>query len=518
MLRSSVVVTAIAIAGYLVSFGNQLLIANLFGASVRLDAYLVAISVPFLFMAVMSGVFSYSFVPILVQKRVDGASQYAQFASLLFALVVLLAVLAPTAAFFVTPSVVKLLVPGYSVGLQADVLVMSRVMWIACSFAIVGGYLVALNNAAKQFFIPVLTNVFPYIGMIGVALFMGHQIGPMSLVLGMLAGSFVAIPLLYWRVRTDLTFDASVLSVRSHLVPVFRRMPLVLFSMMAVAIYGTIDAIWVSRLGESHLSHLAYGQRLLISMGNAILLGPMTVLLPYLSEAAALDHWEEFRAQTLRAMRMLVFYFSVVTVIFSVVRVPVVRLLFERGEFSRVTTLGVSSTITGLSLGMISMITVILLLRAFYATGDIKGAALISGVGAVTYFLLSGLLSKLFGLQGVIVAYFIAWTLSLVLAVGRLWHGKLDEIANAANWTFAWQLALALVVCGTLTGIGNEFFVGPAMDSGGVKLGMALAFASGLGVISFLAITARVFQMQEVTLLLGLLPAMRRKNAAQRQL
>jgi putative peptidoglycan lipid II flippase len=510
MLRSSVVVTIIGIVSYLVSFVSQLLIATLFGASVQLDAYLVAISVPFLFMTATGGVLTYSMVPILVQKRIDQA-QYRQFSSLFFVLVILLAILLPSIAFVLTPTVVKLLVPAYSDALKAEVILMSRVMWCVCGSALVGSYLTSMNNAAKRFFVPTLVVVLPYLGMIGFSFMWGRQRGPLMLIWGMLAGSLVAIPLLFFGVRREFILNPSVLSwsLWQELAVVVRRMPIVLFSMFGLAIYGTIDAIWVSRLGANSFSYLAYGQRLLLAMGNIVLLGPMTVLLPYLSEAVARGRLQEFRAQTLRAVRMLLFYFSGVCVIVSVLTVPMVKLLFERGAFDRTTTLRVSSIMPGLSIGVTAMITVVLLLRAFYAKGDITGAVMITTAAAVVYFILSGLLSQMLGLQGIVAAYFLAWGVALVCAVGRLWKGALGEIFGIANLKFLWQLALALGVCSVLTFVSEVFLVKSSLDAGILNLGLRLLVATGIGSAGFLIVSAGVFRMQEITLLLGLVPGMK---------
>ena len=373
MLRSSVMVSVISIVSYLASFVNQLLIAQFFGASIRLDAYLVAMSVPFLFITATGGLFSYSLVPILVQKRIS-QPQSAQFSSLLLICVIILSIFLPCIAFFITPIIVQILVPTYSDSLKAEVLLMSRVMWLTYACAIVSSYLTCISNAAKKFYLPTLTSILPYLGMIVFSILWWRELGPLSLVLGMLVGYMITIPLLYWGVRREFAFTRNLFSFWHELSLILRRMPLVLFSLVGLSMYGAIDAIWVSRLGANNFSYLGYGQRLLIAMGNTILLGPITVLLPYLSEAIAQDRLKEFRGHTLSALRMLIFFFSMVGIIVSILSVPLVKLLFERGAFDRVATIGVSSIMPGLSIGVTAMVTVILLFRGLYAKGDIKDA------------------------------------------------------------------------------------------------------------------------------------------------
>lgn len=517
MLRSSVVVTFISILSYLISFVNQLLIARFFGASAQLDAYLVAISIPFLFTTVTSSLFSYSIVPILVRKRTQ-INHYAQFSGLLFAFVIALAVLLPCIAYFLSPVMVSAMMPTYSESLKASAVTMLQFSWLTYGCAIVIGYLSSLHNAAKRFYAPVLVGVLPYLGMIFLLLLLAQRLGPLALVLGMLISNVVVIPLLLLGVRQEFNYNPAVLSQWREIVAVFQQMPLILFFTLCLSIYPTIDAFWATRLGANNLSYLGYGQKLLVALGNTILLGPLTVLHPYLSEVAVRGRFEEFRTHALRALRMLLFFLSVSAVTCSILSVPLVKLLFERGAFDHATTLAVGSIIPGLSLGVMAMVTVVLLFRVFFAKGDIRGAAQIGGVGAMLYFLLSGLLSKIIGLQGIVGAYVITWFALLFWALGRLWQDNLNEIFNRDNLKFLWHLALALVVCGALLWVGDLFLIQPAMGKNLKLLLLSLILTIGLGSAGFLAVTAKGFKMWEVTLLIDLLPIDQLKRLASHQI
>lgn len=503
-LFTSAVVTLISVGHYLISFGCQLVIAMLFGASTQLDTYLVSISIPFLFMTITGGLFSFTLVPILVQKRFN-REEYVQFTGLLFMLVVVFAIILPAIAYLLSPLMVQILVPTYSETLKADVLTMMRFSWLTYGSTIIISYLTAMHNSAKKFFVPVLINNIPILSMIFLVMLIGSNYGPIALVFGMFAGNLITIPLLFLGVRHEFVFNSTIFSQRKEISIVFRRMPLVILSMLGLSIYGTIDAFWATHLGSNNLSYLGYSQRILLALGNIIVLGPMTVILPYLSDAAARERFEEVRSYTLRALRMLVVFLSMAGMICSILAIPVVKLLFERGAFDRAATLEVGAIIPGMFLGVFAMVNTILIYRAYYSKGDLFGTAIISVIGAFLYFLLSGLLSNTFGLHGIVAAYAATWWILMLWAIVRFWKIHLKELWNLDNLKFICQLAVALSFCGTLVWFGKVFMILPSMEASSIQLGLRVLLTAALGSAVFIVITAIIFKMREVTILIKLL-------------
>jgi putative peptidoglycan lipid II flippase len=511
LLRSSAIVGLVSILSYCLSFANQLLVANCFGTSIRLDVYLVAITVPLLLMTVIGGAFSLSLVPVLVQRRHDHTT-YAAFAGGVFFCIVLCAVALPLIACWLTPALIGLVAPTYTAPLRVDAIAMARVAWLTCGCALVSSYLITIHNAAKRFLVPLIATMLPYCGMLFMMLMFADRMGPQALAWGMLFGTVCAIPLLWLTTGTEMHFQAIPVTVWRDIIRVFRRMPLLLLSMLGLAIYPTIDALWATRLGAGNLSYLSYGQRLLGALANAVVLGPMTVILPHLSETIALGNHSDFRQHTWRAVRMLLTVLSVATLISSLLAVPTVSLLFERGLFDRTATLRVAAILPGMCVGVLAMTIAVLLYRAYCAKADIGGIALITVTGATLYFALSGFLSTVWGLQGIVLAYGITWWLILLWAIARLWWGHWREILNHSNVRFLGHLSLALCVCGLCVGAAQMFVVTPALDSGSLGLGLRLAFTAGLGVVSFFSVAGGFFRMDEVLLLARLLPLGKREH------
>ena len=95
-----------------------------------------------------------------------------------------------------------------------------------------------------------------------------------------------------------------------------------------------------------------------------------TYLLPTLSGLAAEKKFGEFRITLNQALGFLIFANLIASVLLMVLAEPIVRLLFERGEFNASSTHRAAFALACLAPGLIAFSMVNILARAFYALGD----------------------------------------------------------------------------------------------------------------------------------------------------
>ncbi|MEO1432503.1 MAG: lipid II flippase MurJ [Cyanobacteria bacterium J06633_8] len=505
MLRSSAIISLISLLSSLVSFFNQLLIAKIFGASIHLDAYLIAVSVPLLVVGLISGLFSYSIVPTLVKHRTKYPQRYSYFAGLLFLVFIILAIWISSIAYFLAPKLIQLMAPTLPVEIQTEAAQMARISWMSPSCVMVISYLTAVHNTIRKFSIPVIVNTLPPLGMVTFMTLFASQLGVSSLVWGTLTGYLLAIPILYIGVAKEMVFKKFSFKLWRELLPIFTNIPLVLLSMLCFTIYGTVDAIWASRLGPSNLSYLGYGQRLVISIGNIVTLGPWLVLTPYLAEKAVLGEDSQFKSMLAKAIRMVITFSALLTLVISLVRVPLINLLFQRGAFDTSSTLGVASVLPGMLFGMVAMLSVTLIVKALHARGDVTNAAIVGSLGALIYFGLSGGLSQLIGLQGIVIAYVITWWLLLGICIWLIWKKQIRDWHKSTNFRFVACLILALIASGILMQLSQNILIEQISPIISINLAWRLMIVITVGIVSFIGITGGIFRIPEVLLLSKLL-------------
>lgn len=105
-----------------------------------------------------------------------------------------------------------------------------------------------------------------------------------------------------------------------------------------------------------------------------------TYLLPTLSGLAAEKKYPEFRATLSQGLSHLVFVNFIASALLLAQAEPIVRLLFERGEFDAFSTERAAFALACLAPGLVAFSIVNILARAFYALGDTQTPMKISAV------------------------------------------------------------------------------------------------------------------------------------------
>ncbi len=114
-----------------------------------------------------------------------------------------------------------------------------------------------------------------------------------------------------------------------------------------------------------------------------------TYLLPTLAGMAAEKNYAEFRSTLRQGLGYLVFINLIACVLLICLAEPIVRLLFEHGEFTRDSTYRASLALACLAPGLVAFSVVNVLARAFYALGDTKTPMKISLVCLAANLLVS---------------------------------------------------------------------------------------------------------------------------------
>jgi putative peptidoglycan lipid II flippase len=213
-----------------------------------------------------------------------------------------------------------------------------------------------------------------------------------------------------------------------------------------------------------------------------------TFLLPTLSGLAAEKRYPEFRSTLGQGLGYLGFSNMIATVLLIVLAEPIVRLLFEHGEFTDVDTGNVAYALACLAPGLIAFSTVNILARAFYALGDTKTPMKISTVCLALNVVFTIWLIGPFAQGGMGIAN----TTSALCNVGLLFYGlrrKLKSLDLRSLARTGFNMLGAGLLAGEVAYLASRLWerwlghAGFAERAGAVFIPMALA-----GCIYFLAL------------------------------
>lgn len=430
--RGSFALLAISLVTVALGFIRETVIAFYFGISSQLDSFLVALALPKLMAAQALLLCSAAIVPRYVKARqsasVAETRSLAQrwvltTAGFALGLSILLAISAPL--------LMTLLGPGLTSAAQQHAsswfLMLLPYAWII----VVASAFKGLLESRERFVPAALTNLMVSASTICICVLFAQQLGINAIVVGMLAGSAIA---LMWQVSIAARIEPGLLkfsrlSLSTDGLPITGLM---LLSIGAIASQArlVIDRAFVSHLEPGSIAALNYAE-VLTSLPSTILVSAAaTVLLPTLSALSAQGK-DRIAFRLCCRWAAVIAAVSVVPILLLVAfRHEIVAFVFERGAFSDDATFQTAGILVALPyMIFISSISVIVnrLFIAYEKTSWIAGLGVLSLAIKV---LLNILLIGPFGLVGIAMSTVISAGLVTTIRFVVLWRFSLHPAAQ----------------------------------------------------------------------------------------
>jgi putative peptidoglycan lipid II flippase len=256
---------------------------------------------------------------------------------------------------------------------------------------------------------------------------------------------------------------------------------------------------FASLLGNGAVAANGYALQLMLLPHGLIALSLGTVIFPQLARAHAAGEPSEVRQIALGATRQVLFLALPASVIFGLLGAPIVRALFERGQFTAESTAITSEALVFYAFGLAAFAAAEILVRTFYATRDTRTPVLVGVVAVLVNIALGWALIRLgTGLDGLAIAFSTANTVEAALLLGLL--GRRLGGVGGGFWRAAGGMLLAALGCGAVllalrrVSSGALPFLLPSgaysWRSDLVPLLLWLAAAAGLGLLVYAGIAA----------------------------
>lgn len=468
---------------------RELVIANTFGTSHNLDDYRVAFGVPdLLFNLLLAGVISSAFIPVLSEHLAKHEAERAReiAARVLNAAVVTLTVGAAI-LFIVAPLYVSLIAFGYSAKDHELIVSLTRILLLQPIFLGAGGLVIGILTAHQRFFLQALAPLFYNFSIIVAAAVFAPRFGVTALAVGVVVGAMlhvgVQLPSLWrtgWRPTAALGLsDPGVRKVGRLMFPIA-------LGLAAAQVNVFVDTILGTTLPHGRVAALRYGDTVAQLPLGTFSQALAFVLFPFLARDAAVGAIDSIRHRTALALRLNIFVLVPASVGLAILGVPIVAVLFERGQFGPDSVRQTAYALTFFSLGLAGQAATALLVRVFYALQDVitplKISLLVIGVNLATNVALVHLLAQ----GGLALGTSIAATLNAIL-LARALRGRLGGLEGRAILR-TFQRALIGVVPMSLVAAGVVYGVMDGSLRGGLRPLATVLAAVALGAGTYLAI------------------------------
>jgi putative peptidoglycan lipid II flippase len=471
-------------------FARDMVIALTFGAGGVTDAFVVAFRVPNMLRRLLGeGALSTAVIPVFTDYTVErGRGDLVRMLRAVLAAALLVLGVTTVLGIVGAPLILRVIAPGFGgdPGQAGLAVLLTRVMFPYLLLVGLAALAMGVLNTHGRFFASALGPALLNVGMIAAVLLLAHRVDPpvLALAVGVLVGGvaqlLVQVPSLR---RLDLLVVPSLELGHPALGRVARLLLPAVFGLAAVQVTVFVNTLLASLLPAGSISFLYYADRIMEFPLGIFGIALASASLPAMSRAATRGDGRGL-GTTLTFALGLSFYVAVPsTVGLIVLRAPIVRVLFERGEFTAADTVATAQALVGYAVGLVAFSGARIAAQAFYAA-QVPGVAVKLGLISVAVNVVAAVaLMRSLGHTGLALASSIsAWvnfaTLTWV-ARTRFDGPDLRELAASLART-----ALASLVLGAFCGA--CLWVWPAAPSRAVEAAWLGAAITGGAIVFWL--------------------------------
>ncbi len=422
IFRAASVVAICSVLALAGSTARELVVAQWFGRSDALDAFLIAYLLPSFLVSLAAGSFNSAVIPTFIEVRRTEGEEAAQrlfsgvmvgSIALMLAVSILLGALAPV--------YLPLMASGFS---PAKLHLTRQLLYALLPFVVLSGLAViwgGVLNAEERFAMPALLPILVPACAVAFLLLLGKGWGIFALAAGTMFGAAIQATVLGWLLKSR---GIRLRPEWRGLDPALSRVIGQYLPMVAGALLmGTTELVnqsMAAMLEPGSVAALNYGRKvvnLIVAVGALPL---STAALPYFSQMVAERDWAACRRALKTYSRLIAAVTVPVTLALVLLSRPLVRLLFERGAF------------TALDAKIVSDVQALFLLQVpFYILGNLgvrvvsalkRNAVLmqISAVNVVLNVLLNWVLMKYAGVAGIALSTSVVYMVSCTLVFGSI--------------------------------------------------------------------------------------------------
>ncbi|MEM1201436.1 MAG: murein biosynthesis integral membrane protein MurJ [Pseudomonadota bacterium] len=457
LLRSATTVGGYTMMSRVLGFVRELLIAALLGTGPVADAFYAAFRFPNLFRRLFAeGAFNSAFVPLFAKELEGGGKVQARaFASqVLSFLVVTLLTLTALAEIFMPFLVEWVIAPGFVDDPEKfDLTVLlTRVMfpYLMCMslVAMLSGVLNSFGRFAAAAFAPVILNIVLISTLAGAWVFglvSQTQIGTL-MSWGVCASGVLQLILLCVAVeRTDF----SIGFVRPRLTPNVKRL---LILAVPAAMAGGITQInlligqIIASQKAGAIATLQYADRIYQLPLGVVGIAIGVALLPDISRRLKAKDLDGVHNSQNRALELSMLLTVPAAVGLMALPIPVVQVLFERGQFTSDDTAATASALIAFAMGLPAFVMIKVFSPGFFAREDTRTPMIYAAISVVVNVGGSLLLFPHYAQTGIALATTAAGWVNAILLGATLAHRGHYRADRRLVRRLPWQLFGAVVM------------------------------------------------------------------------
>ncbi|MFA5074080.1 MAG: murein biosynthesis integral membrane protein MurJ [Nitrospirota bacterium] len=397
--KAAGIVGGATLASRIMGYLRDMAMSWAFGTTMAADAFYVAYRIPNLLRELLAeGSMSAAFIPVFTETLARESKENAKrLANAVFARLLVILTVLTILGVMLAPFLVQLIAFGwafkaeyydkYLLGVTLTRIMLPYLLFIGLA-ALAMGMLNSLRSFLTPALSPVMLNVMTIISIVISSQVLSEPIlgVAVGVVLGGLCQFLIQIPALK---KQDMMIRPHVQPSHPGVKKIGRLALPILVSSSVNQINIVISTIFASFLVTGSITYLFYGMRFIHFPLGIFGIAIATAVLPSLSAQAVRNETRDFRETLSLGLRLVFFIMFPAMVGLITLRIPIINLLLEHGQFDRLSTNGTAIALLYYAVGLWAFAGVRIVAQAFYALQDTRTPVKIAFLALITNILLS---------------------------------------------------------------------------------------------------------------------------------
>ncbi|WP_343003410.1 murein biosynthesis integral membrane protein MurJ [Clostridium sp. 2218st1_F5_2218SCRN_220325] len=367
----------------ILGFFRELVLASSYGASMYSDAYLTAINIPNVIFTVIGGTLATAIIPLYFEIKKDlNEKESLKYINNMLNIVLIICVLLTFLGVIFTEKIVKV----FAIGFEGEILELSinftRVIMGSLLFSGLSYIMTSYLQIKNRFTIPGLISIprnIIIITSIIISVKYGVYIMIWGTLLGICAEFLFQLP---FAIKEGYRYKLYINLKDKYIKRTCCLIGPILIGVAVNQVNSLIDRTLASTLVEGSISALNYANRLNGFVMALFITSIGAVIYPILSQLSAEENKEKFIKSVVKCINTIILLVIPISIGAIILSTPIVKLLFQRGEFDERATSMTAIALTMYSIGMVAFGLRDILGKVFYSLKDTK-TPMINGVIAV---------------------------------------------------------------------------------------------------------------------------------------
>ncbi len=399
---------------------REIVIAYTYGTSFQADAYVAASQIPTNFFDMILGsIVSAAFIPVynkFIEK--DGTLRAKKFAGVFFNVIFLICIIIALLGILFAKHIIKFMAPGLSseaflLAVALLKIMFPMVIFIGAAFTFVG-----FLQSMDEYNIPAIMSIVSS-GVCIIYLFtLNNKFGIYGLAVALLIGWILQFLILTPSVLKK-KFKFTISFIDSGIKDAVKLALPVVIGTWVQPINVMVNTIIASGY-EGGVSSINYANKLYLIASGVFAMTVTNYVFPKLSRLAVSDR-QEWNRVFVSSIKTILTFVTPIAIIFMLQSTEIIRVIYERGEFSENSVMLASGALAFYSLGILFYALQEVMYKAFYSKQNSIMPMIIALIGIVINLILSYTLSRFMGINGLAFSASISVIITSVISFTMLY-------------------------------------------------------------------------------------------------